>query len=63
MSADHLEEIIDYWSMEWNSTRLSHPVHCIVTKSVHKTVPGGGVGRWWCGSVVVGVGGGWGFWG
>ena len=34
-------------SIEWNSIRLSGPSHGIVTKTVHKTMPG-----------VVGVGGG-----
>ena len=29
-------------SIEWNSIRLSGPAHGIVTKTVHKTLPGGG---------------------
>ena len=50
-------------SFEWNSIRLGGPAHGIVTKTVHKTLPGGGGGRgwgsrgWW-GSGVVGVRGG-----
>ena len=36
-----------YWnvsllSIEWNSIRLGGPAHGIVTKTVHKTLPGGG---------------------
>ena len=31
-------------SFEWNSIRLSGPAHGIVTKTVHKTLPGGGQG-------------------
>ena len=50
-------------SIEWNSIRLSGPAHGIVTKTVHKTLLGGGGGRGWCvsggrgvvGSGVVGV--------
>ena len=34
-------------SIEWNSIRLSGPAHGIVTKTVHKTLPGGGGGRGW----------------
>ena len=29
-------------SFEWNSIRLGGPAHGIVTKTVHKTLPGGG---------------------
>ena len=29
-------------AIEWNSIRLSDPAHGIVTKIVHKTLPGGG---------------------
>ena len=29
-------------SFEWNSIRLGGPAHEIVTKTVHKTLPGGG---------------------
>ena len=53
-------------SIECNSIRLSDPAHGIVTKTVHKTLPGGGGGGgrggygggWWGGRggvVVVGV--------
>ena len=28
-------------SIEWNSIRLGDPAHGIVTKTVHKTLPGG----------------------
>ena len=31
-------------SIEWNSIRLGGPAHGIVTKTVHKTLPGGGGG-------------------
>ena len=31
-------------SIEWNLIRLSGPAHGIVTKTVHKTLPGGGGG-------------------
>ena len=34
-------------SFEWNSIRLGGPAHGIVTKTVHKTLPGGGGGRGW----------------
>ena len=38
-------------SFEWNSIRLGGPAHGIVTKTVHKTLPGSGgvkrVGGWW----------------
>ena len=37
-------------SIKWNSIRLSGPAHGIVTKTVHKTLPGGGGGQ-----AVVGV--------
>ena len=42
-------------SIEWNSIRLGGPAHGIVTKTVHKTLPGGGggPGGGWVG--VVGV--------
>ena len=46
-------------SIECNSIRLSDLAHGIVTKTVHKTLPGGGGGGgrggWWGGVVVVGV--------
>ena len=32
-------------SFEWNSIRLGGPAHAIVTKTVHKTLPGGGGGQ------------------
>ena len=38
-------------SIEWNSIRLSDPAHGIVTKTVHKTLPGGGGGQGWGGGV------------
>ena len=38
-------------SFEWDSIRLGIPAHGIVTKTVHKTLPGGGRGQ--------GVGVGW----
>ena len=31
-----------YLSFEWDSIRLGGPAHGIVTKTVHKTLPGGG---------------------
>ena len=31
-------------SLEWNSMRLGGPAHGIVTKTVHKILPGGGGG-------------------
>ena len=42
-------------SFEWNSIRLGGPAHGIVTKTIHKTLPGGGRGQgarggwvaWW----------------
>ena len=42
---------IPFLSIEWNSIRLGGPAHGIVTKSVHKTLPGdgggpGGGGQW-----------------
>ena len=43
-------------SIEWNSIRLSGPAHEIVTKTVHKTLPGGGGSQG-------GRGGGQGWWG
>ena len=45
-----------FLSFEWNSIRLGGPAHGILTKTVHKTLPGGGggqvgkggrVGGWW----------------
>ena len=45
-------------SFEWNSIRLGGPTHGIVTKSVHKTLPGGGGGRGWGGLGGGGVRGG-----
>ena len=56
-------------SIEWNLIRPGGPAHGIVTKTVHKTLPGGG--GWWCsprgGWVCLGRGGvgprgGW-YWG
>ena len=54
-------------SFEWNSIRLSDPAHGIVTKTVHKTLPGGGGGHrgrggggGGCGVRGVGGGRGWG---
>ena len=41
-----------FFHIEWNSIRLSGPAHGIVTKTVHKTLPGGGGGQ---GVVMVGV--------
>ena len=32
------------FSIKWNSIRLGGPAHGIVTKTVHKTLPGGGGG-------------------
>ena len=34
-------ETIVFLSIEWNSIRLSGPARGIVTKAVHKTLPGG----------------------
>ena len=39
-------------SFAWNLIRLGGPVHGIATKTVHKTLPGGGRGQrvgvgWW----------------
>ena len=45
-------------SFKWNSIRLGGPAHGIVTKTVHKTLPGGGGGRGVGGSRGGGVGGG-----
>ena len=33
-----------YLSIEWNSIRLGGPANGIVTKTGHKTLPGGGGG-------------------
>ena len=33
-----------FLSFEWNSIRLGGPAHGIVTKTVHKTLPGGSGG-------------------
>ena len=35
-------------SLEWNSMRLGGHAHGIVTKTVHKTLPGGGkiISKW-----------------
>ena len=50
--------------IEWNSIRLSGPAHGIVTKTVHKTLPGGGGGgRGWWGSGGRGGGGRGQWWG
>ena len=61
----------EFLSFEWNSIRLGGHAHGIVTKTVHKTLPGGG-GVWGGRVGVVGVkgvvgvrggggqGGGWG---
>ena len=35
----------DWLSFEWNSIRLVGPAHGIETKTVHKTLPGGGGGQ------------------
>ena len=45
--------VVKFLSIEWNSIRLSDPALGIVTKTVHKTLPGGGGGG--RGGVVVGV--------
>ena len=42
--------MVNSLSFEWNSIRLGGPAHGIVTKTVHKTLPGNGGGQ--------GVGGG-----
>ena len=60
VSASHMFTAISerLLSIEWNSIRLGDPVHGIVTKTVHKTLPGGGGGpggRWVGGVGVVGV--------
>ena len=39
----------DLLSFEWNLIRLGGLAHGIVTKTVHKTLPGGGGGRGWGG--------------
>ena len=38
-------DFIFYLSFEWNSIRLGGPAHGIVTKTVHKILPGGGGGQ------------------
>ena len=52
-------------SIEWNSIRLSGPAHGIVTKTVHKTLPGDGGGKGVAGGGGQGVegGGDHGWWG
>ena len=50
--------LIEWNSIEWNSIRLSGPAHGTVTKTVHKTLPGGGGGQGGKGPGVVGVRGG-----
>ena len=52
-------------SIEWNSIRLSGPAHGIMTKTVHKTLPGGSGGQGGGGQVGRGGGGlgGKGWWG
>ena len=47
-------------SFEWNSIGLGGPAHGIVTKTVHKTLPGGGRGE---GGMGVGGWGLQGWWG
>ena len=44
-------------SIEWNLIRLGHPAHGIVTKTVQKTLQGGGGGLGVVGSQRGGVGG------
>ena len=39
----HLDNLL--YSFECNSIRLGGPAHGIVTKTVHKTLPGGGGGQ------------------
>ena len=34
--------MLPYICLEWNLIRLGGPAHGIVTKTVHKTLPGGG---------------------
>ena len=51
-----------YLSIEWNSIRLDGPAHGIVTKTAHKTLPGGGGGEGG-GEGPVGGGGCRGWWG
>ena len=46
-----------FLSFEWNSIRLGGSVHGIVTKTVHKTMPGGGGGQGGRGGREVGGGG------
>ena len=41
---EHVDESNTFLSLEWNSMRLGGPAHGIVTKTVHKTLPGGGGG-------------------
>ena len=48
----NFDHVVNSLSMEWISIRLGGPAHRIVTKTVHKTLPGGG----W----VWGTGDGWG---
>ena len=40
-----LPSFVIFLSFEWNLTRLGGPAHRIVTKTVHKTLSGGGGGR------------------
>ena len=37
--------VATYLSFEWNSIRLDGPAHGILTKAVHRTLPGGGGGQ------------------
>ena len=39
-------ELLYLLPFEWNSIRLGGPAHGIVTKTVHKTLPGGGRDQW-----------------
>ena len=39
------KNIVVSLSFDWNSIRLGGPAHGIVTKTVHKTLLGGGGGR------------------
>ena len=41
----HMSWLLQFISIEWNLIRLGGPVHGIVTKTVHKTLPGGGGGE------------------
>ena len=34
-----------FLSFEWNAIRLDGPAHGIVTKTVHRTLPRGGMGQ------------------